>query len=347
MNPRLLSTVIKTHSFLADLLSPQQLISLTKAESAESFIQLLSETPYAQILMNSEINSIILEKAFHQVFMNRIATIWNMVPTKIAQFIQTYYMKFEVFNLKRIIQGKFHEASPYQIEDAFLFTALSPSAFFHNLVNLQSLDMIISSIEKNRFQLPSQYIELHQQYNAVWPLELALDQHYATGVRNAIQDLPKSVRDFATKIAGIEIDVNTLLFSVSHKEILQKHTLGMEVKDLFSAPFHIPLDSITEIIESDNIKTVIDNLPSPYPQILAPLYQSKELRVLVQLRQYLYEEARRQRMLNDFKYNVIIAYLVFCEIERYNLVGLALKQTQHVTSDDVLQYVILPDNLAR
>ena len=346
MNPRLLSAVIKAHSFLADLLSPQQLISLAKTENPETFIQLLSETPYAQMLIASEINSIVLEKVFHHVFMNRIVTIWNMVPTNIAQFIQTYYMKFEVFNLKRVIQGKFHNASPYQIEDSLLLTALPSSTFFHNLVNLRSLDEIINRIEKNRFPLASQYIELSHQYGEVWPLELALDQHYASVVRKAIQALPKAVRDFATKIAGVEIDINTLLFSVSHKGILQKHTLGSEVKDLFSAPFQFPLDRITDIIESDNTTTVISDLPRPYAQILAPLHQSNELQVLIKLRQYLYEEARRRRLLNDFKYNVIFAYLVFCEIERYNLVSLALEQTQHVTSDDGLQYTVLPDDLA-
>jgi len=346
MNRQLLSAVIKTHSFLADLLSPQQVISLAKAESAETFIQQLSKTPYAQMLPTSEINSNVLETVFHQVFLNRIVTIWNMVPTTMAQFIQTYYMKIEVFNLKRIIQGKFHEASPYQIKDSLLLSALPPSAFYHNLVNLQSLDEVISSIEKYQFPLPSQYIELYHQCGEVWPLELVLDQHYATVVRKAIQTLPKAVRDFAIKIAGVEIDVNTCLFSVSHKGILRKHTLGIELQDLFSAPFHIPFNHITEIIESDNIKTVIDNLPRPYAQILAPLYQSNALQVLVKLRQYLYEEARRRRMLNDFNFNVIFAYLVFCEIERYNLVSLAVNQTQQVASDDEMQYIVLPDDLA-
>ena len=345
MNPQLLSAVIKIHSFLADLLSPQQLITLAKTESAQPFIQLLSETPYAQRLTTSEFNSIILEKAFHHVLMDRITTIWDIVPPPIAQFIQTYYMKFEVFNLKRIIQGKFNDASPNHIEDALLFTAHPPPTFYHNLVNLQSLNAVISKIE-HRFQLPIQNIELYQQYEHVWPLELALDQHYATVVRKAIQALPKAVRDFATKIAGVEIDVNTLLFSVSHKAILQKHTLDYEMKDLFSTPFQFPLDKITELIESDNIKTVIDTLPSPYSRILAPLYQSNELQVLLKLRYYLYEEARRRRLLNDFKYNVILSYLVFCEIERYNLVGLALRHTQNIASNDMLQYVVLPEDLA-
>ena len=346
MNPQLLSAVIKVHSFLTDLLSPQQLSSLMTVESAETFIQLLSKTPYAQMLVTSEINSIVLEKVFHQVFVNRIATLWNIVPTNIAQFIQTYYMKFEVFNLKRIIQGTFHETAPHQIEDTLLCTTLSSSTFFHNLANLQSLDEIISRIEKNRFSLSSQYIELSQQYGEVWPLELALDQHYASVMRKAIQALPKAVRDFAINIAGVEIDVNTLLFAVSHKSILQKQARGIEVKDYFSAPFQFPLNRITEIIESDNSNPVINKLPNPYPQILAPLYQSKELQVLVKLRQYLYEEARRRRMLNDFKYNVILAYLVFCEIERYNLVSLALKQTQLTASGDEVQHIVLPDDLA-
>jgi hypothetical protein len=51
-------------------------------------------------------------------------------------------------------------------------------------------------------------------------------------------------------------------------------------------------------------------------------------------------------MLNDFNFNVIFAYLVFCEIERYNLVSLAVNQTQQVASDDEMQYIVLPDDLA-
>jgi vacuolar-type H+-ATPase subunit C/Vma6 len=350
MKRKLLSAIIKSHSLIAELLSFNQILSLAKAQRLETFVQILSETSHPKIMVKINVTGSDLEKALHLAFIKRITSMLKIIPTNLAEFIQTYYFKYEILNLKRIIQGKFNKISTTQIIESLLPIESDETFNLTNLNKLQSVDDVITNLtstRSTRFIIRSKYYELYHRYGEIWPLELSLNQGYATILRNAIHNLPQQARAFVNKIIGVEIDVENLLFAFKQKTIFNKIKYSYELNDLFPVRYRLRLEHIQEAIESEDIdiKSFIDTLPPPYTHILSPIYQGNELLIIKQLRQYIYDEARHQRLLNDYGHNVILASMIYSEIERNNLVGIAWGIAQNTPLDDILRSIVPPYNI--
>lgn len=350
MKRKLLSAIIKSHSLIAELLNFHQILSLAKAQRLETFVQLLSETSHPKITVKTNVTGNDLEKALHQAFIQRITPMLRTTPTNLAKFIHTYYFKYEILNLKRIIQGKFNKIPTTQIMESLLPTESDETFNFTDLVKLQSVDEVITNListRSTRFVLRSKYYELYHHYGEIWPLELSLNQGYATTLRNTVHILPHQARAFVNKIIGIEIDVENLLFAFKQKTTFNKIKYSYELNDLFPVRYRLRLERIQEAIETEDIDTkgFIDTLPPPYTRILSPIYHGNELLIIKQLRQYIYDEARHQRLLNDYGHNVILASIFYSEIERNNLVGIAWGIAHNTPLDDILRSIVPPYNI--
>jgi vacuolar-type H+-ATPase subunit C/Vma6 len=55
-----------------------------------------------------------------------------------------------------------------------------------------------------------------------------------------------------------------------------------------------------------------------------------------------YETASEARSGDEFGFNVILAFLVYSEIEKDNLVGLAWGKVQGLGSEELMKYIVIP-----
>ncbi len=342
MSTKLLYAVIKSHSLISDLLNTQQTLSLAEAPNLESFIKLLNATAYSKTMMKGDNTSILLERAFYRTYINRVTKIVDVVPQHFAEFIQLYLMKIELLNLRRIIQGKFNDIPNTQIADSLLPIESFDNIDFNSFIDAESLEEVIAALKDTRFSLRPEPIELYHKYREIWPLELALNQKYVTSLLKAINTLPKETRTFARKIVGVETDTQNLLFALRQRSSSQKTFDVYELKDLFPVQYRINLSTLLEAVEAEDIKYFIKNLPSPYATILSPIYEGNIILLLTHLRRHVYQEARHGRLMNDFGYNVILSYVVFCEIEKDNLIGIAWGKAQGLPAEEILQYLVIP-----
>lgn len=342
MSTKLLSAVITTHSLISNLLTAQQIVSLAEAPNLESFINLLNDSVYLKTMTKLDTTSILLERAFYRTYIQRILKIINVVPEKIAEFIQLYLMKIEILNLKRIIQGKFNDIPFSQIADSLLPVAPFDNIDFNSILNNDSLDEIISALKYTKFSIPTKTIELYHKCGEIWPLELALNHKYATLLLAAVNAFPKNVRNFIQKIIGVEIDTQNLLFALRERSSSQKMFNDYELKDLFPIQYSIRLNTILDAVEAEDIKYFIENLPLPYTNILSPIYEGNIMLILTYLRRHIYQVAKYGRLINDFGHNVIFAYVIFSEIEKDNLIGIAWGKSQALSAEEILKYVVIP-----
>jgi len=100
---------------------------------------------------------------------------------------------------------------------------------------------------------------------------------------------------------------------------------------------------LREAMETDDLRAVIQGLNPPYNEILTPLYEGDVALIRSRLRQHVYDIAHRGRATNDFGFNVVMAYLVFSEIEKDDLVGIAWGKTQGIAAEDMLKYLTIPN----
>jgi len=310
--------VLRTHARIADLLTQEQMQTLADTRDIKEFLTKIEETPYESITLDDESRpDIAFERVFYRKFIERIEKIVELTPEKIGEFLMGYYqMRFEVVNLKRILRGKFSNASEDEIRLSLIPISAYQVASYEDMVKADSLESVVDILRGTPYAKVSEQMGLYEEHDALWPLELMLNY----------------LNDSATDIENVLIAIKQR----GHKE----KTLNVE--ELFPATYGISVSQLNDIIEAENIRPVIQGLGTPYAEILGPIYTGDVALIRTYLRLAKYDHVTASRSADEYGFNVIMAYLVYSEIEKDNLVGLAWGKAQGLTPKELLKYVVIP-----
>jgi V/A-type H+-transporting ATPase subunit C len=342
VSPGLSYVVIRSHALMADLLTPDQMRILAAQRSLEGFIEYLAETPYGRISVDSTGDaSLALEKVFYRKFIERMMGIVDLAPANIGDFLQSYYyQRFEVINLKRIIRGKYSGIPVPQVVESLIPITPYRVKSYEDLVEAETFQDSVSRLKGTPFASLVASLELSEKYDALWPLEIALSHLNAGAVFKSLERLPRRDRGLVRRIVQAEADVENFLIAAKQRGARDEaHSL----EEMFPATYGIGLDKLREAMEVGDVRPVIQGLDRPYNEILAPLYEGDVALIRSRLRQHIYETARRGRAANDFGFNAVMAYLVFSEIEKDDLVGIGWGMTQGIASEDIIKYLAIPN----
>ncbi|UCH57714.1 MAG: V-type ATPase subunit [Candidatus Bathyarchaeota archaeon] len=342
MSPGLPYLVVRSHALMADLLTPERMRALVEQESLDGFIEQLVDTPYGEISIEAEGEiSIALEKVFYKKFIERMMDIVDLAPRNIGDFLQSYYyLRFEVVNLKRIIRGKFSGLPNTQIIESLISIVPYSVESYEGLASAETYEDAVLRLEGTPYESLIGSLELSEKYDAIWPVEIALNHIYARAVLKSLERLPQRDRVLVRRIVQAEADVENFLVAAKQRGAREG---AHRPEEMFPATYGIGLETLRATIESDDIASVIRELDWPYIQILAPLYTGDVALIRSRLRQHIYDIARRGRAANDFGFNVVMAYLVFSEIEKDDLVGIGWGITQGIVPEDILKYLAIPN----
>ena len=302
----------------------------------------LAETSYGRISTETDGDvSMALEKVFYQKFIERMMGIVDLAPTNIGDFLQSYYyLRFEAINLKRIIRGKFSGLPTSTIIESLIPITPYRVESYEEIVGAETFQDAVRQLEGTQYEPLVSSLELSEKYDALWPVEITLNYLSARVIFKSLERLPQSDRGLVRRIVQAEADVENFLVAAKQRS---SHESAHSPEEMFPATFRIGLDILSEVMTADDLKTVIQRLNPPYNEILAPLYEGDVALIRSRLRQHVYDLARRGRATNDFGFNVVMAYLVFSEIEKADLVGIAWGKTQGIAAEDILKYLTIPN----
>ncbi len=333
--------LIRTHAMIADLLTQEQTRRLAEAEGVPDFLDRLAKTPYGRISVEGAARvPIALERAFYGKFIERILRIVDLTPAKIGEFLQAYYyMRFEVLNLKRILRGKFSGLPDDEIRESLvpIEPYLVPS--YEWLIGAGSVEEAVGRLEGTPYSGVQGRLGLYEEHEALWPLELGLNHIFANAVFMAVRELPARDRRVVHNIVEFEADIENFLVAVKQRGAPVSE---LELKEMFPATYGIGLGKLREVIEARGLRPVVEGLGSPYSEVLSHIYAGDVAMIRTQLKRHKYETARLAKAADNFGFNVIMAYLVYSEIEKDNLVGIAWGKTQGLPSEELLKYVVIP-----
>jgi V/A-type H+-transporting ATPase subunit C len=307
----------------------------------EGFLKELEDTPYKGITLEEEERvPIALEMVFYERFIQRIKELVELTPTKMGDFLRAYYyMRFEIVNLKRILRGKYSGASREEINDYLIPMDPYEVENYQKLVEKETLEEVVEALNGTPYSGLSNRIDLYHEVNALWPLELWLNYIYASNILEAVKKLPRKARNMVYNIVAFETDIENILIAV---KLRGQSVSPSRLEELFPATYRISIDTLQEISESKNLRTSIESLGSPYTEALSPIYQGDVALIRANIRRYKYEIATSARLRDEFGFNVIMAYLVYSELEKDNLVGLAWGKAQGLPSEELLKYIVIP-----
>ncbi len=302
----------------------------------------LAETSYGRISTETDGDvSMALEKVFYQKFIERMMGIVDLAPTNIGDFLQSYYyLRFEAINLKRIVRGKFSGLPTSKILESLIPITPYRVESYEEIVGAETFQDAVRRLEGTQYEPLVSSLELSEKYDALWPVEITLNYLSARVIFKSLERLPQSDRGLVRRIVQAEADIENFLVAAKQRS---SHESAHSPEEMFPATFRIGLDILSEVMTADDLKTVIQRLNPPYNEILAPLYEGDVALIRSRLRQHVYDLARRGRATNDFGFNVVMAYLVFSEIEKADLVGIAWGKTQGIAAEDILKYLTIPN----
>ena len=268
MNVGLPYVVIRTHARIADLLTEEQMKDIAEANGLDGFLAKLGTTPYGRITIEDESRpDIALERVFYQKFIDRIELIVKLTPEKMGDYLMSYYqMRFEVVNLKRILRGKFSEASEEEIKLSLIPIQPYRIRNLEELVKADSLEQVVEMLNGTPYGQISNRLPLYKELDALWPFELMLNYINALAILKGVKQLSPKDRVIIKKLVQLETDVENLLIAFKQRG---KKIEDLNLTELFPATYGIKTEKLKELIEAQNIRPVIQGLGSPYAEILA------------------------------------------------------------------------------
>lgn len=312
---------------------------LAEAPDIQTFLELLQKTSYGEInVPDDDKIALNLERVFTQKFIERIESIVKITPTKMGEFLRSYFdLRFEVLNLKRILRGKFTDSSHEQIYDSLIPIDPFLVKSYSDLIESDNLEEAVLKLEGTPYTSLVSKMGLYKQLDALWPFELELNSIYAKRTLNLVKQLSKSDQHIVTSLVKFETDIENVLIAIKRRG---KSNINLD--ENFPVTYRISLKQLEAIMNSDNLNQTIDELGEPYVTVLEPFKQGDIALVRAMLRKGKYMTATTARARNQFGFNVILAYLVYSEIEKDNLVGLAWGEVQGLDPEQLMKYIVIP-----
>jgi V/A-type H+-transporting ATPase subunit C len=334
--------VLRTHARIPDILTEETMTELAQSDDIHELLNKLKDTTYGEITLETEERvPIVLERIFYQKFIQRIQQIVKLTPTKIGDFLRAYYdMRFEVTNLKRIIRGKFSGISGPEIKLNLIPMEPYLAPDHEKLAELDTIDAVIDSLGNTPYSNLKEQLKLFHDLDALWPFELTLNSIYADTILQSVTILPKTAKRMIDRIVKLETDVENILFAIKQRE--ESETQTNRIQEMFPITFQVSIEQLTEIARTPNLRLSIEGLEDPYKNILSPIHTGDVALIRTALRQNKYEIAKSARASDEFGFNVIMAYLIYSELEKDNLVGLVWGKAQGLLSDELLKYIVVP-----
>ena len=314
---------------------------LADAADVPEFLSLLKDTSYGEfdVELGQKV-ALSLEKNFTKKFIERIEEIVRITPSRMGEFLRAYFdFRFEVLNLKRIFRGKFTDSSVEDIKESLIPIDPYLVSDQEALVNMDSLEEIIRSLNGTAYESLIPKLELYTEYDALWPLELELNYIYARNILRLTEKLPAKDRHIVNSLVKYETDVENVLIAIK-----RRGKEGVNLDEIFPVTYGIDKDDLRTVIEAEDLGKAIDELKEPYNEVLAPIKTGDIALVRAMLRKGKYEAATVARAGDQYGFNVILAFLVYSEIEKDNLVGLSWGKAQGLDSEDLLKYIVIPWN---
>ncbi len=318
--------------------------AIAASDTLDEFIQQLAQTPYGQVTLEPDVNpSISLERVFYRKFVERIIKIVDIVPSEIGELLQTYYyMRFETLNLDRIIRGKFADETPQKIQASLVPIPPFRGPSFQALSEAADMDALLEMLKGTAYDAVAEKVSAYKQYDAIWPLQLELKQVYSTTILKAVEGLPRDQRSLISRIIELEADIENFLIAVKQSRS-PKEGEGMKPEELFDVTYGIGKEILHTVVDGGDVREVVEFLGEPYSDILSPIYEGDVALIRTNLRRQVYETVNGVRAGNDFGLNPIMAYLVFSEIEKDDLVGVAWAKEQGLQGEEFLKYLVVPN----
>lgn len=339
----------KVRGMMGKLLTREAVDSLIGAESFQTMVRLLEQTPYGPrlaILPFEKINSESLDRVFSEDFVDTFKTVYKSAPSDIQGFLDKICMKFEARTLKTLLRTK---AANLTIEEAKRY--IIPVGTFtmelcEELLREKTLRDMIESIPVKVFKkaLEEKWGYFEETEN-ILPLEVAVDQvsfdEIWKYIENEMGGLDKQVSE---RVIGTEVDTTNI------KIILRGKLLDMDSSTienfLLKASYRLRKEAVQKSLQVKSIIEAAEALAVyPYENILRralKTYEEEKSSTVfeVELDKLIYQVSKKVGYGYPFQIGTILCYLNLKWFEIKNLKTIVVGKEERIIPIHIRKYLI-------
>jgi len=339
----------KVRGMMGKLLTREAIDSLIGAESFQTMVRLLEQSPYGPKLVAfpfEQINSEILDRVFSEDFIETFSALYRSSPSDVKEFLNKIRMKFEARTLKTLLRTK---VANLPLEEAMRY--IIPVSVFtrpvcEELLKKKDLKEMVENIPIRIFRKAlEENWRYYEETRNILPLEVAVDRVSFEEIWKYIKDnmggLDKRV---SRRVVGVEID------SINIKILLRGKLLGLDhltiQKLLLRVNYRLRDEILRKSLEAKSVSEVVETLAvHPYDSILHDVlrkYEKKDLLtgIEVELDKLIYEASKKAGYGYPFQIGTILCYLNLKWFEIKNLKTIVVGKEERIIPVHIRKYLI-------
>lgn len=319
----------KVRAMLSRLLSNAQLEKLINAENSYDAVLVLENSPYAAIVQQDIVSKEgieAVEKEFIKYDIDIHKKIIKNLSGSARKLIELLMQRYELDEIKAVLRiwnkQTEPEAARYLIRDT-----ISCPIDIDNILSAQTIEDIIFILDDTPYKKPILNArEKYKHTNSLFYIEVSLDKDYFFRVWQEVDKLPKKDRNIASKLLGIEIDIENISQMIRLKQYFNLPS-GEALKMVIPYGFRITTDLARKVFMADGIKTMIEGLAvKPYDGLSAlfgknighsQLYMMESV-----LYQILFKESKASLGRFPFNIGTVLSYLFLKRAETRNIISI-------------------------
>jgi V/A-type H+-transporting ATPase subunit C len=228
----------KVRSMRARLLTKDNIYALLGSKGILEIAQILEKTAYKIDLKSEEINAINLEKIIIKNFIREIEDILNYSPEDVKNLLADLLKKFEIHNLKIILNAKEINMSISDIEQYLLpFRELNEELckrLMEEAINVEELVELLELYGVSEYrEILEEPLEEYRESKLLLPLEVALDKYIYQLLWEDASIFSGVDRKIISELLGTELDVINIKTAIRCK----MHKLELENAKKYFLPY--------------------------------------------------------------------------------------------------------------
>ena len=327
---------------VTELLDQQKMLSLANSPSEEALIEELRGTPYRYSIENLDLgaSAIDYEKAFYNVFLERLNKVVKVSPQGFESILMTYFpVRLEIINIKRILRGKYAGQSREEIERILLPVAPYSIRNIDDLLKADDVEGVVNALRGTIYATLSDFLPFFREQGSLWALEVELNYIYFDAIEAAISKAISKYRDLLIKLVEVDQSVEIILLALSIPSGTE--TLGTALESILDRSRLVSAETFRQLMSREDLTSTLSRLKGPILDILSPLSENDSAMVRTKLQRYLLETVGRVARTDAMDFPYVLWFLMRCEAEVKDMARIAWCQDQNLSYKQFSRYFLL------
>jgi len=330
----------KVKALIGKMLSKDQYLQLLNCKDLKSTLKTLKEeTSYGELLEQYNLDKIHrgdLEIILDKYYISTYSKFINYFDGEYRKLIKTFFIRWEIEDLKVIIRGKYLGHSKGEIDKKLIARSSLNTINYDYLLALKNVEEVIEGLKGSIYYKSLKNLANIVSAKGLFRIETELDFVYFTSVRKELKHLDNENKEVVYSIMSLEADLLNLGWIYRGKTFY-----NIPPEELFNYTIYNGYKLSKENLKKlcyVNTMEEFNNILSKTPY--ASIYEKDDSN-LIEKREREFQKKYFKKILRENKTNIsmVISYLTVYRIEIRDIISIIEQKRYAIDKNEGINYV--------